>query len=118
VSYSHQYLSSSKLGALRFSALYSAYFTSDPSVADATRDDVTNFRCHSEFVSSGGLTLRAALCMRAYKRFPGLYDLVLRAASLPSNNQGVDSSFALAGFTPENARKLARHYLEGLSWTK
>lgn len=118
VSYSHQHLSSTKLGALRFSALYSAYFSSDPSVVDATREDVTNFRCHSEFVSSGGLTLRAALCLRAYKRFPGLYDLVLRAATLPSNNQGVDTSFMLAGFTPENALKLARHYLEGLSWTK
>jgi serine protease Do len=118
VAYSHQHLSSTKLGALRFSALYSAYFSSDPSVVDATREDVTNFRCHSEFVSSGGLTLRAALCLRAYKRFPGLYDLVLRAATLPSNNQGVDTSFTLAGFTPENARKIARHYLEGLSWTK
>jgi len=118
VSYSHQHLSSTKLGALRFSALYSAYFSSDPSVVDATREDVTNFRCHSEFVSTGGLTLRAALCLRAYKRFPGLYDLVLRAASLPSNNQGVDTSFMLAGFTPENALKLARHYMEGLSWTK
>ncbi|MBN1208043.1 MAG: trypsin-like peptidase domain-containing protein [Myxococcaceae bacterium] len=118
VSYSHQHLSSTKLGALRFSALYSAFFSSDPSVVEATRDDVTNFRCHSEFVSSGGLTLRAALCLRAYKKFPGLYDLVLRAAPLPSSSQGVDTSLTLAGFSPENAYKLARRYLEGLSWTK
>lgn len=118
VSYNHQYLSSTKLGALRFSAVFSAYFAADPAVVEATREDVTNFRCSSEFVSTGGLTLRAALCLRAYKKFPGLYDLVLRAATLPSNNQGVDTSFTLAGFSPENARKLARHYLEGLSWTK
>jgi serine protease Do len=118
VSYNHQYLSSTKLGALRFSALFSAYFAADPAVVEATREDVTNFRCRSEFVSTGGVTLRAALCLRAYKKFPGLYDLVLRAATLPSNNQGVDTSFILAGFSPENAQKLARHYLEGLSWTK
>lgn len=118
VSYSHQHLSSTKLGVLRFSALYSAYFSSDPLVVEATREDVTNFRCHSEFVNSGGLTVRAALCMRAYKKFPGLYDLVLRAAALPSSNQGVDTTFTLAGFSPENAQKLARRYLEGLSWTK
>lgn len=118
VAYSHQHLSSTKLGSLRFSALYSAFFAGDPSVVEATREDVTNFRCHSEFVNSGGLTLRAAICLRAYKKFPGLYDLVLRAAALPTNNQGVDSSFTLAGFSPENAQKLARHYLEALSWTK
>ncbi len=118
VGYTHQHMSSTKLGALRFSALYSAFFASDPSVVEATREDVTNFRCHSEFVNTGGLTVRAALCLRAYKKFPGLYDLVLRAAALPTGNQGVDTSLTLAGFSPENAEKLARHYLEGLSWTK
>ncbi|MDY7227873.1 S1 family peptidase [Hyalangium rubrum] len=118
VAYNHQHVSSTKLGALRFSALSSAFFGSDPPSVEATREDVTNFRCHSEFVRSGALTLRAGLCLRAYKKFPGLYDLVLRAATLPSAGQGVDTSFTLAGFSPENARKLARHYLEGLAWTK
>jgi serine protease Do len=118
VAYSHKHLSSTQLGSLRFSALYSAFFSGDPLVPEATRDDVTNFRCHSEFVSTGGLTVRAAICMRAYKRFPGLYDLVLRAAPLPSGTEGVDTSFMLAGFSPENAQRLARLYLEGLSWTK
>jgi S1-C subfamily serine protease len=118
VAYSHQHVSSTKLGSLRFAALYSAMYATDPMMVEATREDVTNFRCHSEFVKSGGVTLRAAMCMRAYKRFPGLYDLVLRAAALPSGAQGVDTSLTLAGFSPENARKLARRYLEGLSWTK
>jgi len=118
VAYSHQHVSSTKLGSLRFAALYSAIYATDPMMVEATREDVTNFRCHSEFVTSGGVTLRAAMCMRAYKRFPGLYDLVLRAAALPSGSQGVDTSLTLAGFSPDNARKLARRYLEGLSWTK
>jgi S1-C subfamily serine protease len=118
VAYSHQHVSSTKLGSLRFAALYSALYAADPMVVEATREDVTNFRCHSEFVNSGGVTLRAAMCLRAYKKFPGLYDLVLRAAALPSGTQGVDTSLTLAGFSPENARKLARRYLEGLTWTK
>jgi hypothetical protein len=118
VSYGHQHVSSTKLGSLRFSALYSELFSEDPSMVEATREDVTNFRCHSEFVNSGGLTLRAAICLRAYKKFPGLYDLVLRAAALPSGTQGVETALTLAGFSPENAQKLARRYLEGLSWTK
>jgi serine protease Do len=118
VAYSHQHVFSTKLGSLRFAALYSALYAEDPLVVEATREDVTNFRCHSEFVHSGGITLRAAMCLRAYKKFPGLYDLVLRAAALPSGSQGVDTGLTLAGFSPENARKLARRYLEGLTWTK
>lgn len=118
VSYVHQYVTTSKLGALRFSALFSALFGQDPPAVDATRDDVTNFRCKTQFVDVKGLTVRAALCLRAYKRFPGLYDLVLRAATLDASNRGVETSLTLAGFSSENAHALARRYLEGLSWTK
>jgi S1-C subfamily serine protease len=118
VSFVHQYATTSKLGALRFSALYSALFNEDPRTVEATRDDVTNYRCKTRFVDVKGLTVRAALCLRAYKRFPGLYDLVLRAATLDASNRGVETSLTLAGFSSENAHALARRYLEGLSWTE
>ncbi|NVJ08970.1 trypsin-like peptidase domain-containing protein [Myxococcus sp. AM001] len=118
VAFLHQHATSQKLGALRFSALYSALFSQDPDGVEATRQDVTNYRCQSEFVDVAGLPVRAALCMRAYRKFPGLYDLVLRAATLNASTSGVDTSLTLAGFTADNGRKLARRYLEGLSWTK
>ncbi|NTX02338.1 S1C family serine protease [Myxococcus sp. CA040A] len=118
VAFLHQQASSQKLGALRFSSLYSALYAQDPDTVEASREDVTNFRCTTEFVDVEGLPVRAALCLRAYKRFPGLYDLVLRAAALNASTSGVDTSLTLGGFTADNARKLARRYLEGLSWTK
>ncbi|MBU8894563.1 serine protease [Corallococcus sp. H22C18031201] len=118
VSYLHQHVSSRELGALRFASLYSSLYSQDPDSVPATREDVTNFRCQSEFVDVGGLPVRASMCLRAYRRFPGLYDLVLRAATLNASTSGVDSSLTLAGFSADNARKLARRYLEGLSWTK
>ncbi|NOJ93578.1 serine protease [Corallococcus sp. CA049B] len=118
VAYLHQHVESQKLGAMRFSALYSTLFSQDPDAVSATREDVTNFRCKSEFVDVNGLTVRAAICLRAYRRFPGLYDLVLRAATLNASTHGVDTSLTLGGFSAENARKLARRYLEGLSWVK
>ncbi|WP_338866522.1 serine protease [Myxococcus stipitatus] len=118
VAFLHQQATSQKLGALRFSALYTALFSQDPDTVEASREDVTNFRCATEFVDVEGLPVRAAMCLRAYKRFPGLYDLVLRAAALNASTTGVDTSLTLGGFTADNARKLARRYLEGLSWTK
>jgi hypothetical protein len=66
----------------------------------------------------GGIPVRAALCLRAYKKLPGLYDLSLRAATLNASNSGVQTSLDLAGFSADNARALARHYLEALSWKK
>jgi serine protease Do len=118
VAFLHQHATSQKLGALRFSALHSALFSQDPDAVEATRQDVTNYRCKSEFVDVGGLPVRAALCLRAYRKFPGLYDVVLRAATLNAGTSGVDTSLTLAGFTAENGRRIAQRYLEGLSWTK
>jgi S1-C subfamily serine protease len=118
VAYDHAYVSSDKLGPLRFSALYSATFGNDPGGVDAMKEDVTNFRCQVEFVKVGGLPARVALCLRAYKKLPGLYDLALRAATLDASTSGVQTSLDLAGFSADNARALARRYLEALSWTK
>lgn len=118
VAYDHAYVSSEQLGPLRFSALYEATFGNDPGGVDATKEDVTNFRCRVDFVTVGGIPTRTALCLRAYKKFPGLYDLALRAATINANTSGVQTSLTLAGFSADNARALARRYLEALAWTK
>ncbi|PTL85565.1 serine protease [Vitiosangium sp. GDMCC 1.1324] len=118
VAYDHASVSSDQLGSLRFSALYTATFSNDPGGVDATKEDVTNFRCRVEFVKVGGVPVRAALCLRAYKKFPGLYDLALRAATINASTSGVQTSLDLAGFSADNARALARRYLEAFAWTK
>ncbi|AKJ04236.1 trypsin-like peptidase [Archangium gephyra] len=118
VAYDHAFVSSDQLGALRFSALYEATFSNDPGGVDATKEDVTNFRCRVDFVKVGGVPTRTSLCLRAYKKFPGLYDLALRAATTNASTSGVQTSLTLAGFSADNARALARRYLEALAWTK
>jgi serine protease Do len=118
VAYHQAHLTSSQLGPLRFSALYSATFGGDPGGVEATKEDVTNFRCRVEFVQVDGLPVRAALCLRAYRKFPGLYDLALRAATLDASTSGVQTSLDLAGFSADNARAIARRYLEALSWMR
>ncbi|MCY1077876.1 S1C family serine protease [Archangium lansingense] len=118
LAYDHAYVSSEQLGALRFAALYEATFSNDPGGVDATKEDVTNFRCRVDFVKVGGIPTRTALCLRAYKKFPGLYDLALRAATTNASTSGVQTSLTLAGFSADNARALARRYLEALAWTK
>ncbi len=118
VAYDHAFVSSDQLGALRFSSLYTDIFGNDAGGVEATKEDVTNFRCRTEFVSVGGVPAKAALCLRAYKKFPGLYDLALRVATTHASNAGVQSGLDLVGFSADNARAIARRYLEAFAWTK
>jgi len=64
------------------------------------------------------MTLKAVMCLRAYKKLPGLYDAVLRAATLDKNDTGVQTTLVLAGVSYENATRFGRKYLESISWTK
>ena len=52
--------------------------------------------------------------MRGYKKLDGLYDLLLKAASVNHNDQGVQTSVEFAGVSFDNAMRFTRHYIEAL----
>lgn len=111
----HEAYDGSRLGPWRFAAQYSASFRNEHFPQRATRHR-TGSRCHERFVDRGGLALRAVLCMTAYKRLTGLYDLSLLVATLDQATGGVQGRFDARGVSFDNAMRLAEHYLEGYAW--
>jgi serine protease Do len=120
----HEVYTSKKLNPLRFYSLYEDNFGSGPGfgsvggLAMATSGDeqVTAFRCSTRNVSHRGRKFRAAFCVRRYKKLEGLYDAVLKAAALGDMDAGVVTTLRLSGVSFENAQRLARLYLERISW--
>jgi hypothetical protein len=62
--------------------------------------------------------VRAALCARQYVKLPGLYDAVLKTATIGSRNAGVVSTLGLSGVDYENIATLSRRYLENIRWRR
>lgn len=118
VHFQHDYYTGKNINRFRFYSLYQAQFNAPYTRVPATREDVSRFACHTDFVSHNGLSLKAALCLRRYKNLPGLYDAVLRAATINENTRGVQTTLMLAGVTADNARLFARRYLESFSLEK
>jgi len=118
LNFSHDYLTSQKLGKRRFYNLYQNYFADNDGHFHAGKEDVTKFSCQSDFVEHADLTMRTVLCMRSYKKLPGLYDAVLKVATLDNDRRGVLSTVELGGVSYENAVLFSRKYLEGISWKK
>jgi hypothetical protein len=117
VRYRHELLKSSKLGTIRFSSLFERSFNKPFPERGGTREDVTRFRCHEQFVTSTGGTMRVAMCFRAYKRLKGLYDLRLKLATIDRTDEGLQSWFTVDGVSYDNGLKLAQRYLEAIRWT-
>ncbi len=111
----HEAYDGSKLGPLRFAQRYSASFRNEfMGVDDRFR---TAPRCVERQVDREGLPMKAVICLRAYKKLPGLHDLVVLVATLDSSEVGVQGRFEAYGVSQGSAQQLAQHYLDGYAWT-
>ncbi len=118
LNFSHDYLTSEELGQRRFFNLYQSYFDNNTGHFHAGKEDVTKFSCQTDFVKHDDLTMRTVLCVRSYKKLPGLYDAVLKVATLDNEKRGVLSTVELGGVSYDNALLFSQKYLEGISWKK
>jgi serine protease Do len=113
----HEAYDGSKLGALRFAAQYSASFRNE-GFSRLGPQHQTKPQCHESYVDRKGLTLRAVVCLRAYKKLPKLYDVAVLVATLDQPAAGVQGRIDAQGLSYASAMKLAQHYIEGYAWVK
>ncbi|MGX4642324.1 S1 family peptidase [Massilia sp. SYSU DXS3249] len=113
VSMTHQYLRSATLHPLRFAALASSQFGIEQ--LGNTRDArLTGPLCSERFVHSNTLALRAVTCVRAYRKFPGLYNFTLLTASTDNPQASLQSRLDVAGVSYENGMRVTRAFLNAL----
>ena len=113
----HESYDGSKLGALRFAARYAASFRNE-GFTRLSSEHQTAPQCHEDYVDRAGLPLRAVMCLRAYKKLPGLYDVSVLVATLDQSRSGVQGRFDAQGVSYANAMALGRHYIEAYAWTR
>ena len=113
----HESYDGAKLGALRFAARYSASFRNE-NFGRLRSEHQTKPQCAEDFIDRGGLPLRAVVCLREYKKLPGLFDLSVLVATLDQTQAGVQGRFDAQGLSFVNAQKLAKHYLEAYAWAR
>lgn len=108
----HQTYDGRRLGTLRFARQYSNSFRNEPMQESGGRQR-TAAQCRERYIDRDGLPLRAVLCISAYKKLPGLYDLTVLVATLDARQSGAQGRFDARGVSFDNALRLAEHYLGG-----
>ena len=103
------------LGAARFARTYSQSFGNEPFLKRGNRRQ-TAVECTERYVDQGSLPLRAVVCMSAYRKLPGLYDMTVMAATLNQSTQGVLARLDVRGIAFDNGLKLADRYLQAFRW--
>ncbi|NNG17946.1 MAG: trypsin-like peptidase domain-containing protein [Gemmatimonadales bacterium] len=118
IQFFHRMLTSDELNRYRFHQLYTNEFRRNAFWSGGEKEDVTPFRCNDGTVRREGATVRVVLCLRRYRKLKDLHDAVFKAAALGDGNSGMETTLMLSGVTFENATRVARHYLEGISWAE
>jgi len=113
VSMTHQYLRSNSLPALRFAALASSMFKVDR-LGSAKDARLTGPSCTEQFVRTRTLPLRAVTCVRAYRKFAGLYNFTLLTASTDDAQASLQSRLDVSGVSWDNGMRVTRVFLAAL----
>lgn len=113
VSMIHQYVRSDTLDQVRFAVLAGSLFKSDK--GSSTRDArLTGPQCTEKFVTTRSLPLRAVTCVRAYRKFEGLYNFTLLTASTDDPHATLQSRLDVTGVSYENGMRATRAFLSAL----
>jgi S1-C subfamily serine protease len=114
ISIRHQLIQGKQLGAVRFSGLASNSFKNED-FGGAKGQGLTGPQCSEMFVKNKNLPMRAVLCVRAYRKFAGLYDFALLTGSTDDNANSLQSRFDTRGVSYENGMRVSRLLLESIS---
>jgi serine protease Do len=114
----HRLLTTNELNTIRLFSLYTKFFQASYGHIAGEKEDVTRFRCNTDIVENNGVTSKAVLCVRRYRKLEGLYDVVLKAAVLGETDLGLETTLVLSGVSFVNAEKLSRRYLETIAWSE
>ncbi len=117
ITYHYSWLESKKLNTLRFYNTFESFFAAT-SFDNASKHDVANFNCSSDFVSIDGTDWKIALCARNYKRFPQMYDFHVQLASVNNKNKGLIIHLSILGAGKDKALEFIKKFTSQIRWQK
>lgn len=116
IRYTHHLIKSDKMNTIRFYNLMQDYFANPETSLSGSKDDFTEFQCKTDLLQKDKLRLKTAFCLRRYKAFEDVYDMVLHSASIVQKHEGLVTTLVLSGISYENAIAFGKAYLESLAW--
>ena len=117
ITFSHDLIHSDHMGIKNFSSLCALFYEHSSDSKNSLKDNVGRYACKEDTVTSRKSTMRVILCERQYKELDGLYDVLMKIATLNEQKTSLQSTAKFSGFSHENGKRLAKRYLESVTWT-
>ncbi len=112
----HHFIQSTDLNLMQFSALLQSQLSKFEPGYYGTREQVSAYDCKNSIVKTKATPISAAICLRKYKKFDGLYDGAVVFSTLPTTSRGLVSSLSLSGVSAESFKEITNKFLNALEW--
>jgi len=112
LSLQHVVLRNDKLPTVKFLNLASGVRSLGTSGSGG--DEISRSECRDNHVQGAQHVYRVGICVRAYRKYEGLYDYNVQATQIDDAQERLSSSLHMRGFSFENAQQLATLFLERL----
>ena len=117
LSFRHQILNTTTLDAWRFAhRLQEASAPLGGQFKFGRNRQLAPYACKQDDVALEGLEANAIVCLRAYRKFEGLYDLNVHVVSKNQAKRGFVSTLSLTGVSSATALAFAKTYLAAIRW--
>jgi hypothetical protein len=116
IDFRYDWYEAGKLNSFQFYSLYEQKFAASYSTNQAGKEDVSNYRCNTDFVAINERPWKVALCLRNYKKFSSLYDVSLTMAQIEHDDKGLLINMNASGLGRDMAMAFARKYMESIEW--
>lgn len=107
---SHTFLRNDKLATAQFLNIDQAS-SFVYSITSRDGPEKTPQECRNKYVQGKAHVYRASICMRAFKKFEGIYDFVVKAEQMDDARERLSSVMTLNGLDYDNGVKLTRLFL-------
>jgi serine protease Do len=115
--YQFIWLEANQLNSWQFYNYYERLFGDFAPGNRAGEENVTRFQCDHGFTRQfGGRQNKNVFCLRAYKDYPKLYDILFLQGSVDDKENALISHFTLAGVSKENGLAFTRKFMEVSQW--
>ena len=116
IRFQHDLISTERLHPLRFYRQLEEHTYYPQLLLDGNEETVSRYHCQSGFLNHSGVNFKSTFCVRAYRQLAGIYDGYLHLTSLVEDNQALQSTLVLAGFSWENLVRLSEAFVKTISW--
>lgn len=117
VSFIHDLVQSDTLDPFRFGKVLEGNFKYESQGwSGGNSKHFTKYACKDNIVKLHDMRGKAAICLREYRMFPGLYDIILRVTTLRENTRALQTKMTLRGVNYDSGMAFVSHYMDAIRW--